>query len=72
MMKRCKKCGVEKELGEFYNQPYMKDGLLSACKECVRIANRQNYSAKKEYYKEYDKQRHKGKRKESVHERAKR
>ncbi|KKL76892.1 hypothetical protein LCGC14_2040310 [marine sediment metagenome] len=35
MSKVCTKCGLEKELTEFYRQSATKDGLRYWCKECV-------------------------------------
>lgn len=35
-MKTCFKCGVEKELFEFYAHPKMKDGHLNKCKDCTK------------------------------------
>jgi len=35
-MKRCFKCGIEKELSEFYAHPKMGDGHLGKCKECTK------------------------------------
>ena len=37
-MKRCKKCGEEKELSEFQKDPSYKFGLKSACKRCCSKA----------------------------------
>ena len=34
MKKKCSKCGVEKELCEYYKDKRHKDGLLSSCKKC--------------------------------------
>lgn len=33
-MKKCTKCGIEKELSYFYKDVSRKDGHMSACKEC--------------------------------------
>ena len=39
-MKRCTKCGIDKELSEFYKDSSRKDGHMSACKECDRSKNK--------------------------------
>jgi len=33
-VKRCKHCGTEKELDEFYKHPKMADGHINVCKPC--------------------------------------
>lgn len=35
-LKRCFKCGKEKELGLFYKHPQMGDGHLNKCKTCTK------------------------------------
>lgn len=35
-MKRCRKCGNEKELDDFYRHPKMADGYLNICMVCVK------------------------------------
>lgn len=35
-MKKCKKCGIEKPLIDFYGHPQNSDGHLNECKQCVR------------------------------------
>jgi hypothetical protein len=45
-MKICFKCGIEKELSEFYKHKQMADGHLNKCKEC-------NKNDSKVYYDEH-------------------
>ena len=39
-MRKCTKCGVEKDNSEFYADKRRKDGLQSACKECMRAMSK--------------------------------
>jgi 5-methylcytosine-specific restriction endonuclease McrA len=34
MIKKCSKCGILKDRGEFYGDKYTKDGLCRQCKDC--------------------------------------
>jgi hypothetical protein len=45
-MKRCFKCGIEKELDEFYKHPMMPDGHVNKCMECNKRDVRENYIMK--------------------------
>ena len=56
-MKKCFKCGVAKELTEFYKHPNMPDGTVNKCKECNKKDVRDNRFDKKEYYDHYDRNR---------------
>jgi Autographiviridae endonuclease VII len=44
-MKRCKKCGVDKPLDDFYRARRAADGYRSECKECNLAAKRARYRA---------------------------
>ena len=56
-MKTCFKCGVEKELSEFYKHKKMADGRLGKCKTCTNIDVTSNREANIEYYRQYDRDR---------------
>ena len=53
-MKKCFKCGEEKELAAFYKHPQTADGLLGKCKQCSRKDVKENRELRAEYYKAYD------------------
>lgn len=46
MKKVCFKCGIEKELDEFYVHSRMADGHLNKCIECTKIDAKENYNIK--------------------------
>lgn len=50
MKKRCKQCGVEKNIGWFYKQACYRDGHMNVCKICHRQNVAENREAKAEYY----------------------
>ena len=54
-MKKCNRCGEEKELSEFYKNKGTKDGHLNQCKKCNRVYEFNNKeersNQKKEHYK---------------------
>lgn len=58
--KKCFKCGIEKELLQFYKHPDMPDGHVNKCKECNKKDVRDNYADKIDEKREYDnyRQRH--------------
>jgi len=61
--KKCFKCGVEKELDDFYKHPQMGDGHLNKCKECTKkdTAARLNYKMKDESFRIQERARQRGK-----------
>lgn len=57
MTKICFKCKKEKTLDSFYRHPEMKDGRVNKCIDCNKVDVRTNYTKKKTYYRQYDKNR---------------
>ena len=54
LTKACFKCGVPKDLSEFYGHPNMADGHLGKCKACTRADVIKNRSDKVDYYRAYE------------------
>jgi len=52
-MKRCNKCGKEKEIAAFYKDDTCRDGVKNACKDCVRIYGNAYAESNRERQKEY-------------------
>lgn len=52
-MKRCTKCGIEKDSFDFHSNPASHDGKRSDCKLCVRVRQKMAYknSSGKKYQK---------------------
>lgn len=48
-MKKCRICGVEKEIGEFHEHKQMKDGHLNMCKECRKLERRKWYLKNRDF-----------------------
>lgn len=55
-MKKCFKCGIEKDNSEFYTHPQTGDGLLGKCKDCTKKDVKQNRK-ESEHSREYDRDR---------------
>ncbi|QGH76337.1 HNH endonuclease [Streptomyces phage Daubenski] len=47
-MKRCTKCGLDKENSDFYKDKQKKDGLKSFCKCCASVNDEDYYERNKE------------------------
>jgi hypothetical protein len=54
MTKVCSKCGVEKDLSEFYRSKHCKFGVDSRCKVCCREYQKTHRSSISVYKKKYD------------------
>ena len=53
-MKTCFRCGLLKEVSEFYAHPGMKDGHLNKCKECAKADVKANHDTNPERQRSYD------------------
>ena len=51
-MKKCSKCGVEKELSEFYKNKKSNNGIYSICKKCECKKSKEYCRKNKEKIKE--------------------
>lgn len=56
--KVCTKCGVEKQLNEFYKDKLTNDGFMRFCKQCNKEYCRKRYNDNKEKIAERNKQRY--------------
>ena len=52
-MKKCNKCGEDKELSQFSKEKSRKDGLQPSCKECVKEYRKTNADKLKEQKKQH-------------------
>jgi hypothetical protein len=59
-MKKCRKCGVEKPLSDYYKHKQMGDGHLNICIDCTKKRIKKSYKKKMEdpYFAEKEKERH--------------
>lgn len=60
LIKRCRECGVEKPLSEYYSATGMKDGHLNKCKVCTRRRITTHRNENLESIRDYDQKRRKG------------
>jgi len=56
-MKVCKKCGLEKDLSDFYKKPNMADGHLNHCIACVKAYEKERRIKNADHLKAYEKAR---------------
>lgn len=63
--KKCFKCGVEKNINEFYRHPQMGDGHLNKCKECTKKDVKMKYAENIEMVDYVEKERARGREKYS-------
>jgi len=54
--KACTKCGVIKQLSEFYRNKNSIDGRKTQCADCTRLYNKKHRIDNAEYYKNYHRQ----------------
>ncbi len=52
-MKKCSKCGKDKSYSNFYKEKRAKDGLRSACKQCLNICSKNYVQKNKQKIKKY-------------------
>lgn len=52
-MKKCYKCGVEKDESEFHKDKSRKDGLSNKCKSCTSTSNKKWRESHREHLAEY-------------------
>ena len=57
MKKSCRKCGVERQLSDFYRHTKRADGFMSICKPCHRASVKANREANIEHYRQFDRAR---------------
>lgn len=53
-MKRCRGCGEEKSLEDFYRHPEMADGHLNYCKPCVKTRVAEHRDRNRDRLRAYD------------------
>jgi len=54
MRKVCFKCGVDKDISEYYKHPQMGDGTLNKCKCCAKLDTRKYREDNTEKVRSYD------------------
>lgn len=52
MIKKCSKCGIKKDISEFYCDSKRKDGKNSWCKVCVKLQHKNKYHSNPEIRKQ--------------------
>ena len=54
--KKCPKCGIVKDIGEFYACKSRRDGFTSWCKDCSNESHKRYVESHREHLREYDRE----------------
>lgn len=69
--KKCPKCGMVKDIGDFYTCKSRRDGFTSWCKSCSNISHKNYVENNREHLREYDRMQYYAKHEEHLESRRK-